>query len=101
MFARIFKPSKDASQSGLAGTKKWLFVFEPESPKDVSALTGWTSSEDTRQQVRLSFETQEEAVSFAKQHKIPYRVEKTHETKRRVVAYSDNFKFDRVGAWTH
>ncbi|MEN3930707.1 ETC complex I subunit [Microvirga sp. W0021] len=101
MFARIFKPSKDASQSGLAGTRKWVLLFEPSSPKSADTLMGWTTSSDTRQQIRLSFDTQEEAVAYAQKQGIPYRVEKSHEARRRIATYSDNFKFDRVAPWTH
>ena len=32
---------------------------------------------------------------------IAYRVEEPQEVKRRPMAYSDNFKFNRVGPWTH
>jgi len=101
MVARIYKPSKGASQSGLAGTKQWLLVFEPDQPREIEALMGWTSSGDTRQQVRLKFATREEAVAYAEKQGIPYQLENTHEPTRRVVSYSDNFKFNRVGSWTH
>lgn len=101
MVAKIFKPSKGASQSGLAGTRQWLLVFEPGQPREIEALMGWTSSGDTLQQVRLTFATSEEAVAYAERQGIPYRLETAHEPKRRMVSYSDNFKFNRVGSWTH
>jgi hypothetical protein len=62
---------------------------------------GWTSSGDTRQQVRLFFDSKEEAMAYAEREGIPYRVEEPQDAKRRVMAYSDNFKFNRVGQWTH
>jgi hypothetical protein len=61
MPARIYKPSKAANQSGLARTKHWLLEFEQDKPREIEPLMGWTSSGDTRQQVRLWFDTTEEA----------------------------------------
>src|SRR5688572_18042721 len=101
MAARIYKPSKAATQSGLARTKQWLLEFELNEPREIEPLMGWTSSNDTRQQVRLWFDTREEAVAYAEQQGIAYRVEEPHEVKRRPMAYADNFKFNRVGQWTH
>ena len=101
MSARIYKPSKSATQSGLARTKQWLLVFDQDKPREIEPLMGWTSSGDTRQQVRLWFDTKEEAIAYARREGIAYRVEEPQDTKRRLMAYSDNFKFNRVDRWTH
>ena len=45
--------------------------------------------------------TQEEAIAYAEREGLPYRVEEPQEPKRRDMSYSDNFKFNRVGPWTH
>jgi hypothetical protein len=91
MPARIYKPSKSANQSGLARTKQWLLVFEQDNPREIEPLMGWTSSGDTRQQLRLWFETKEEAVAYAHREGIAYRVEEPKEGKRRTLSYSENF----------
>jgi hypothetical protein len=101
MSARIYKPSKSATQSGLARTKQWLLVFDQDRPREIEPLMGWTSSGDTRQQVRLWFDTKEEAIAYAEREGIAYRVEEPQDPKRRLMAYSDNFKFNRVDRWTH
>jgi ETC complex I subunit conserved region len=101
MPARIYKPSKAANQSGLARTKQWLLEFEQDSPREIEPLMGWTSSGDMRQQVRLWFATKEEAVAYAERQGIAFRVEEPHDAKRRTMSYADNFKYNRVGAWTH
>ena len=44
---------------------------------------GWTSSGDTRQQLRLWFDTKEEAIAYAEREGIAYRVEEPQEVKRR------------------
>ena len=101
MQARLYRPAKTAMQSGKAKTHQWVLEFEPEAARTVEPLMGWTSSTDTRQQVRLKFDTREEAESYCKRNNIAFTVFKPREQKRRTIAYSDNFKFDRVGSWTH
>ena len=101
MSARIYKPSKGATQSGLARTKLWLLEFEPESAREIEPLMGWTSSSDMRQQVKLRFDTRDEAVAYAEKAGLAYRVEEETTVVRRTMSYSDNFKFNRNGAWTH
>ena len=32
---------------------------------------------------------------------IAFRVEEPKEPKRKTMSYADNFKFNRVGPWTH
>ncbi len=101
MVARIYKPARNAMQSGTAKTKHWVLEFEPERPRAVEPLMGYTSSSDMASQIRLSFETKEEAIAYAERAAIPYRVSEPHEPTRRKMAYSDNFSFRRVGQWTH
>lgn len=101
MAARIYRPEKGATQSGAALTRLWRLDFDQETAREIEPLMGWTSSGDTRQQLRLSFETKDEAVAYAQNAGIPYRVEEPQPVKRRIMAYSDNFKFNRVGPWTH
>lgn len=101
MTARIYRPDKGATQSGLARTKLWLLEFEQDSAREIEPLMGWTSSGDTQQQIKLRFDTREEAIAYAEREAIAYRVEEPQDTTRRTMAYSDNFKFNRVGPWTH
>ena len=49
----------------MARTKTWLLVFDEDKPREIEPLMGWTASGDTRQQVRLSFDTKEEAIAYA------------------------------------
>jgi hypothetical protein len=101
MVARIFKPAQTAMQSGSARTKEWMLEYEPELPREIDPLMGWTSSRDMRSQICLAFDTKEEAIAYAERNAIPYRV--TEPTPRRPVrkSYADNFRFGRKGAWTH
>jgi hypothetical protein len=101
MTARIYKPAKTAMQSGLAKTKAWVLDFEPEAPRTVEPLMGWTSSGDMRQQVRLTFPTKEEAIAYCERHGIAYQVTEAAPAVRHAMSYSDNFAFKRRDAWTH
>ena len=101
MLARIYQPAKTAMQSGRALTRKWVLEFEPKSAPQIEPLMGWTSSGDMLQQVRLEFDTREEAVAYAEKHGIAFQVFEPHESKVRARAYSDNFRFDRKEPWTH
>jgi hypothetical protein len=101
MTARIYKPAKTAMQSGQATTKEWVIDFEPEQARQVEPLMGWTSSGDMRQQLRLRFDTKEEAVAYCERHGIAFQVSEAKPVARRIVSYSDNFSFKRRDAWTH
>jgi len=102
MIARIYKPSKTAMQSGLGNTKTWVLDYEPEAPRTVEPLMGWTSSADMRQQVHLRFSSKEEAVAYCERLGIAYQVsEAATPPARRGISYSDNFSFKRRDAWTH
>jgi hypothetical protein len=101
MVARIYKPTRTAMQSGTAKTKLWQLDYEPEEARQVEPLMGWTSSGDMKSQVRLRFETKEEAIAYCERYAIPYQVFEPHAPARRKIAYADNFAFNRVGQWTH
>jgi hypothetical protein len=101
MVARIYKPAKTAMQSGTANTKEWVLDYEPEQAREIEPLMGWTSSGDMRQQLRLRFDSAEEAVAYCERLGIPCQVSEPKISERRVMSYSDNFAFKRRGAWTH
>jgi hypothetical protein len=102
MKARIYRPAKTAMQSGRAATKAWVLDYEPEIPKAIEPLMGWTASADMLQQVHIEFETKEEAMAYAERNAIPYEVE-PEPAKREppAMSYSDNFKAGRKDLWTH
>ena len=65
------------------------------------ALMGWSGHGDTRCQVRLRFDTRDDAVAYAERHGLDYQVEAPRERRVRPKAYADNFRFGRSGNWTH
>ena len=101
MNARIYKPARTATQSGQANSQSWAVDFEPQQPRTVEPLMGWTSSGDPRQQLRLRFATKEEAIAYCEKHGIAFQVFEPKQAARRTMSYSDNFAFHRKDAWTH
>jgi hypothetical protein len=96
MTARIYQPAKTAMQSGRAKAHHWVLDFEQAEAKRRDPLMGWTSSGDTRQQLRLEFESREEAIAYAERNGVPYTVQ---EPKARTVtpkSYADNFAWKQT-----
>ena len=101
MSARIFSPAKTAMQSGKAKTGLWVLEFDPEQPRKIDPLMGYTTSGDMKSQIRLTFETKEEAIAYAEKNGLAYQVQEPKEAKRRQISYAENFRYDRKIPWTH
>ena len=101
MLARIFKPAQNVMQQGRGATRDWILEYIPDEPRVIEPLMGWTSSTDTKRQIRLSFATKDEAVAYAKENGIAFRLEEPPASKIRPKSYSENFKYGRPDSWTH
>ena len=88
--AKIYQPVKTAMQSGKARTKFWILEFS-KSNSNKDFVMGWTSSANTNEQVKLKFETQEQAIAYAKQNNIPFDLITHKKNKLIIKAYADNF----------
>ena len=93
--ARIYRPAKTAMQSGRAKTRKWVLDYEQASKRLPDPLMGWTSASDTLNEVRLRFDTLEEAVVFAKKHNLDYTVIEPQQRTPKAKSYAENFRYDR------
>ena len=101
MRARIFQQPKTAMQSGLAGSKEWVLDWEPSVRQRLDPLMGWPGSGSTQAQVRLRFDTREEAVAYAERQGIAFDIELPPVRLHKPKAYADNFKYGRSENWTH
>lgn len=103
MRARIYKPARNAMQSGTAKTRSWVLEFAPASARDVDPLMGWTSSNDTQSQVRLKFPSKEAALDYAAANGIEAVVSEPKSRKPNVRSggYGENFATNRRAVWTH
>ena len=101
MFAKIYRPSRTAMQSGQAKTRAWVLEFEPSMAKRPDPLMGWNSSSDMSAQIRLKFDDKEQAVAYANKYGIPFRVTEKPEIRRKPKTYASNFAADRKEPWSH
>ncbi|MHA7873560.1 MAG: ETC complex I subunit [Hyphococcus sp.] len=102
MFARIYRPAKTAMQSGKAKTADWVLEFEADAARRLDPLMGWAGSvETTSSQVRLKFDSQEDAAAYAEKLGVPYRIDEEHAATPQPKAYADNFAYRRRKQWTH
>ncbi len=93
MKARIYRPSKNTMQSGLAKTKLWVLEYERETRQGPEPLMGWTACGDTNNQVRLKFATQEQAIGYAQEQGWEYSLDVAHERIIKPRNYVDNFRY--------
>ena len=103
MRVRIYKPARNAMQSGTARTKRWVLEFPAADPRGIDPLMGWTSSDDTQSQVRLRFATREQAEAYAREQGLAYVVAEPNirAPNVRLRGYGENFATDRREPWTH
>lgn len=92
MQVRIYKPTKTATQSGVANNQGWLLEFVYDGGKSIEPIMGWTSSKDTTQEVKIKFPTKESAIDFANSNNYIYEVIEPQTKKFRKCCYADNFK---------
>jgi len=92
----IYRPAKTAMQSGYGRTRKWLMEFESDIPKTHDPLMGWISSADTKAQVRLRFDSEAEAIAYARRQGYEYEIVEPNPRRPRPKSYADNFRYNRV-----
>lgn len=91
--AKIFQPSKTAMQSGRGKAKAWVLEYEASSARSPESLMGWTKSGDTLNQVKMSFETKDDAIAFAEKNGFAITVLEARTRKVKPRNYGDNFKY--------
>jgi hypothetical protein len=90
--ARISQLERRATQSGKANAGLWLLEFERQQPLRPDPLTGWAGSGDTNTQVRITFNSSEEAIAFCNSRGIPYHLVPATPVRMKIQAYADNFR---------
>jgi len=93
MDVRIYRPAKSATQSGRAKAQNWMLEYELKTQRQPEGLMGWTSSGDTLNQVRLNFNTLDDAIAYATKKGWAYTVQPAEERVVRPRNYVDNFKY--------
>ena len=88
--AKIYIPSKTATQSGLGKEDKWILEFDTKDTT-TNPLMGWESSSDTLDEVKMEFTTKEKAIEYAKNNNIIYKVIEPNKKRFVIKSYSENF----------
>ena len=88
--AKIYIPSKTATQSGLGKEDKWILEFESKDTS-INPLMGWESSNDTMGEVKLEFSTKDKAIEYAKSNNISYKIIEPKNKEFVIKSYADNF----------
>tara|TARA_Y100000590_G_scaffold173628_1_gene198572 strand:+ start:1105 stop:1410 length:306 start_codon:yes stop_codon:yes gene_type:complete len=101
MTIKIYIPSKTSMQSGRGKSKKWLaeYISDEEQVKDT--LMGWNSSLDTKSQIKVFFDTKEQAVAWAKKSNFQYFIEEPKKRNIKPKNYASNFDINKKEPWTH
>lgn len=91
--ARIYKPCKNAMQSPKNDTKKWLFEYQALN-STTDEIIGWIGSDDMlAKEVKIKFETKEQAIEYAVKNSIPHEVfDEANRIKPKVRPYSSNYQ---------
>ena len=88
--AKIYIPSKTATQSGLGKEDKWILEFDTKDTT-TNPLMGWESSNDTLGEVNIEFTTKEKAIEYAKNNNIIYKVIEPNKKRFVIKSYAENF----------
>jgi hypothetical protein len=90
--ARIIEEQRKTTQSGKAKAGRWTLEFERQQPMRPDPLTGWAGSGDTNTQLRISFDSKEEALAYAKKKGLETHIVPAGPVKLKIQAYADNFR---------
>ncbi len=93
--AKIYQPAKTAMQSGQGKTHFWLLEYKTTKPMTPEPLMGWSTMSDTLQQVKLKFDSKEEAIAYAEKKHITYELFEPKSRKITPKSYAANFANDR------
>ena len=89
---KIYKKSKSAMQSGIKNTKKWCIEVIDIKERTISSTFGWNSSTSTNDQIKIYFDSLDNAIKFAKKNNMNFKVFEPNKKHKIIKSYSENFK---------
>lgn len=91
--AYLHVPGKPPTQSGVSKEKlRWVLEFASTEEIFKNEVMGWNAGGDVNSQVKLRFNSLQEAEDYAKQNNIKYEIIKPKSRKVIKKSYEDNFK---------
>lgn len=90
--AIIYKPAKNTMQSGKGNLSQWILEFEKTNERFNEPIMGWIANSDTLStQIKLTFQSLEEAVEYAKKEGFEFEIIEPKKSKLRIQKYADNY----------
>jgi hypothetical protein len=80
-------------QSGRGKASDWIMEYDNLIERKPEPLMGWTYASGTTDQVQITFDSLEQAKTYAEEKGIEFTVRPTSTRKVRPRNYSDNFKY--------
>merc|ERR1711944_283667 len=93
-YVRVYRPAKNAMQSGTHGIKRWRIEFDARQRWE-NSLMGWSSSGDPLSNTLVDFGTKEEAIAFVEKNGWDYFVEEAAEKTPKAKSYALNFAWNK------
>ena len=90
--ARIIEQQRGTTQSGKAKAGRWTLEIERTEALKPDPLTGWAGSGDTETQLRLSFDSKDEALAYARSKGLEVHIVPAAPVGLKLQAYADNFR---------
>ncbi|XP_039271591.2 NADH dehydrogenase [ubiquinone] iron-sulfur protein 4, mitochondrial-like [Styela clava] len=93
---RIFRPAKNAMQSGAQNIKQWKIEFDTRERWENPTM-GWCSNSDPLSNISMamSFKTKEHAMEFVERQGWSYFIEEPVEKQMQPKSYAANFSWDK------
>lgn len=88
---RIFKPAKTTMQAGKRQSSQWILEFEKQGQDYIEPVMSWLGSKDMGFQIRIKFDTKEQAIAFAKEREWHYHLISPQTRKFHAKSYTNNF----------
>lgn len=93
MQVRISQPAKSVTQSPSNLDQKWVLEFLRKPGAQYKEETmKWTGSSSTNNQLKIYFDSLEDAVQYAEENALSYEVVKANIISIRPKSYAANFK---------
>ena len=90
--ARIIEEQRKTTQSGKAKAGRWTLEIERTEALQPDPLTGWAGSGDTETQLRLTFDSKDQALAYARSKGFDVHVIPAQPVTLKLQAYADNFR---------
>ncbi len=90
-YVNIYKTTKASTQSGKGKADRWCLKVCASESKKQDPITGWFGSSDTAANLKLYFESSDQAIDYCTKNDLAYTVEQGCSKTIIPKNYADNF----------